>query len=332
MAILQYILLFVRCANILGYNLLPEQSQQFSSESESPDSLFGWSLLAWHGQTIVGAPGQDGAGAVHACNHTSLQCSEIVLHQDVTLPQSGFFGSALVGDEFDLYACAPLAYLDAYRVSKQTTGICYKEISGTFREFAEFNLKSSGRSRLGNRPTGATQAWYWGGIFGFSATVINEVLYIGVPTQSLKTSDGPVLTGNVVGIDQKDMILTDPLYANFATGVEKIDGDSLLAGETIGKGVFYEEGFQMIVSSVKAESFHGKVFICGECFKDSRARSLLGEKQNIEVVGKHIGERFGKSTVACDLTGDGFDDLLVGAPLGSTSNMNLTLEKFSYTS
>ena len=145
MAILQYILIFVRCANILGYNLLPEQSQQFSAESKKPDSLFGWSLLAWHGQTIVGAPGQDGAGAVHACNQTSLQCSQIVLHQDATLPQSGFFGSSLAGDEFDLYACAPLAYLDTYRVSKQTTGICYKEISGTFREFAEFNLKSSGK-------------------------------------------------------------------------------------------------------------------------------------------------------------------------------------------
>ena len=126
--------------NSLAYNFLPEKSTEISQAGLQPDDLFGWSVFAWGGQTIVGAPGQDGAGAVHACNQTTLQCHQIDLHGDTALPQSGFFGSVLAGHKHDLYACAPLAYLEDYQAT-QITGICYKEISGTFREFAEFNLK-----------------------------------------------------------------------------------------------------------------------------------------------------------------------------------------------
>ena len=312
---LQIVFLFYILHSSLAYNFLPVKSRQISHEGYKPDDLFGWSVFAWRSQIIVGAPGQDGVGAVHACNGSTLQCRLVDQYRDTALAKSGFFGSVLSGDENYLYACAPLAYLDAYQTT-QTTGICYKEISGTFREFAEFNIRKNGKSRLGNKLTGATQAWYWSGMFGVSATVINDVLYVGSPFQSSKLK---TFTGNVVGLDHsRSIMLTDPNYANFVNGVNStLAKGLLLAGETVEKGSFYSNNDQMIVSSVKADSLRGKVFVCGECFKDSKARSLLNKNQNLEVSGKTIGERFGKATAACDLTGDGLDDLIVGAPYGS---------------
>ena len=54
----------------------------------------------------------------------------------------------------------------------------------------------------------------------------------------------------------------------------------------------------------------GSVYICPDCFDET-------DKETIEVKGFQLGERFGHSICFVDINGDGFDDLVVGAPLHS---------------
>ena len=54
----------------------------------------------------------------------------------------------------------------------------------------------------------------------------------------------------------------------------------------------------------------GSVYVCPDCFDET-------DKETIEVKGFQLGERFGHSICFVDINGDGFDDLVVGAPLHS---------------
>ena len=54
----------------------------------------------------------------------------------------------------------------------------------------------------------------------------------------------------------------------------------------------------------------GSVYVCPDCFDEV-------DKETIEVKGFQLGERFGHSICFVDINGDGFDDLVVGAPLHS---------------
>ena len=65
----------------------------------------------------------------------------------------------------------------------------------------------------------------------------------------------------------------------------------------------------LVVTAPKADNYRGKVHICHNCFPSYYQKSV-----QFAISGLKIGEHFGAAVSACDLTGDGRDDLLVGAP------------------
>lgn len=87
-----------------------------------------------------------------------------------------------------------------------------------------------------------------------------------------------------------------------------------LTGNSIVQGRFsqkYLTGFHYAVGAPKA-NIYGRAYICLRCFKSGdRSRDNYVE-------GSEIGTRFGEVVAAADIDGNGFDDLIVAAPLFST--------------
>ena len=79
----------------------------------------------------------------------------------------------------------------------------------------------------------------------------------------------------------------------------------------------YNDGVDYAMASPTASDNKGAIFICPNCFGDGKEGVFTG---TIEVTGYQIGERFGHSLCAVDINGDGYDDLVVGAPLHSENN------------
>ena len=77
----------------------------------------------------------------------------------------------------------------------------------------------------------------------------------------------------------------------------------------------YQKGVDYAFSAPSGKNLTGVVYICPNCFADGK--DVKQFKRTSEVNGYQIGERFGHSLCAVDITGDGYDDLVVGAPLHS---------------
>ena len=57
----------------------------------------------------------------------------------------------------------------------------------------------------------------------------------------------------------------------------------------------------------------GSVFFCQNCFTESYGAAF-------KIQGFQYGEKFGYSLCPVDINGDGYDDLVVGAPFHSANN------------
>ena len=90
----------------------------------------------------------------------------------------------------------------------------------------------------------------------------------------------------------------------------------------------YTNGVDYAFSAPSGASLFGATYICPDCF-DEAIRNDGTSKKTIEVNGRQIGERFGHVLCAVDITGDGFDELVVGAPLNSDDNKVFNCIKFS---
>ena len=72
-------------------------------------------------------------------------------------------------------------------------------------------------------------------------------------------------------------------------------------------------------SAPSGSSLFGATYICPDCFDEGKNNDGTSER-TIEVNGRQIGERFGHVLCAVDINGDGYDELVVGAPLNSDEN------------
>ena len=85
-------------------------------------------------------------------------------------------------------------------------------------------------------------------------------------------------------------------------------------GYAFAKGKFFKHNKDLdhfAVGSPNSDHFQGRVYICHDCFgtKSDGARRILSAPK------PQHGERFGAAVAAVDINGDGYDDVVVGAPL-----------------
>ena len=72
------------------------------------------------------------------------------------------------------------------------------------------------------------------------------------------------------------------------------------------------------VGAPNPDFYHGRVYICPNCFMEENAmkyQTVAHLVEAREILGYQFGERFGHSLCATDSNGDGYHDLIVGAPL-----------------
>ena len=77
------------------------------------------------------------------------------------------------------------------------------------------------------------------------------------------------------------------------------------------------------IGAPNPDFYHGRVYICPNCFMEENAMKYQTDAHLVEATeirGYQFGERFGHSLCATDLNGDGYHDLIVGAPLHGIGN------------
>jgi len=181
-----------------------------------------------------------------------------------------------------------------------------------------------------------------GGHYGFTASISedDQRLVVGNPVQRnyiwaigafAGGTVGEVHAGNVFKAPgpwhhhDERMKIKDTLW--FAMDREYVERNQVSAENNIGKhasfslakGRFLTSSgpVSFVMGAPNADNFKGAVYLCTDCFgRDPRVTATMGvdlfsfqDKEHLQ-----MGEGFGWSVAACDLNGDGLDDLIVGSP------------------
>eukprot|EP00092_Neocalanus_flemingeri_P029458 GFUD01031988.1.p1 GENE.GFUD01031988.1~~GFUD01031988.1.p1 ORF type:complete len:997 (+),score=213.69 GFUD01031988.1:96-3086(+) len=312
-------ILVTLASETLGYNLNENNFGTLEGNGNA-DSLFGWSLQHFKGDLFVGAPGDDKKGAVYQCTNidTSPDCKK--METPSGLYSKNWYGGSLAASDSDLYTCsfrsgykAFMPFRDKKKPYSPNIGKCFKTNGNIFEDLINFRDKST----IGGN------TWRSNGINGLSATVSDKTgeLIVGSPRTFDKKGGGRhpyIATGSIWLISDKDTMKMPTDKAPWVTTESDISTMSNVyknAGYSLETGRFFT-GKSTIVGAPKANNYRGSVYVCHDCFGET-----FDETKNMEVNGLQMGESFGAATAACDITGDGKDDLIVGAPTYSPNRM-----------
>ena len=94
-------------------------------------------------------------------------------------------------------------------------------------------------------------------------------------------------------------------------------------GASFAKGNFFKFNQDLehfVVGAPNADRLQGRVYICHDCFGTKSKRN----GRQLQAPNPQHGERFGAAVAAVDINGDGYDDVVVGAPLHNQLSTVLT--------
>ena len=94
-------------------------------------------------------------------------------------------------------------------------------------------------------------------------------------------------------------------------------------GASFAKGNFFKFNQDLehfVVGAPNADRLQGRVYICHDCFGTKSNKN----GRQLQAPNPQHGERFGAAVAAVDINGDGYDDVVVGAPLHSQLSTVLT--------
>merc|ERR1719264_1733464 len=100
-------------------------------------------------------------------------------------------------------------------------------------------------------------------------------------------------------------------------------------GFSLARGKFLSDSsiISFVMGAPNADDFKGGVYLCTDCFGDDlRIKATMGVDYKSFTSKDHLqmGEGFGWSVAACDLNGDGLDDLIAGSPMYSDEDKHNT--------
>ncbi len=275
---------------------------------------------------FVSAPADlDSPGMVYQCGKQSGKCAvrEIDVGRGIQKPENGSgFGSILIADRSDtVYACAPKTNQPLSRSQRRYMGTCYKLVSGNERFKNFFELKSTLTTGLSNNPLYSLD-----GPLGVSAVVgDDDSFYVGLPyslqKQSLPRRGTHVYSGTVVVYSEVNQRLEFPSRNNpppfkFAPSEGRHTFQNLQdiqIGYHVTKGKFTNSNLkEIVIGAPGAVNLKGRIYISkidlGK-YPDASTDDFVARLN-----GVNTGEGFGTVAVACDIDGDGFDELMIGAP------------------
>uniref|UniRef100_A0A146ME75 Integrin alpha-PS2 n=1 Tax=Lygus hesperus TaxID=30085 RepID=A0A146ME75_LYGHE len=319
---------------VLSFNLDVDNLVKYRGRS---GSMFGFTVAQHSYQTqnsvIVGAPedqtdqaGVTKGGAVYRCHPTGDNCERIRFDRNgdnkdqygnpIDSKSNQWFGATLTSSNGSVLACAP-RYVYTQPTSaeerRDPVGTCWlaKDQLNSSQEFSPCRNRDWGYHRHGHCQAG----------LGAALSKDGGRLYIGAPGSCFwqgqvhsvaATTKLPFVPPKVIIIDEEGKIHSQNTY-NRADVISSSEGpstdDDSYLGYSVTSGRF-EGGREkpapsdIAVGVPKGERLNGKVVLF--TYNMTHIRNITGEQ---------LGAYFGYAMAACNIDGDSYDDLIVGAPM-----------------
>ncbi|CAH0604912.1 unnamed protein product [Chrysodeixis includens] len=305
-----------------------------NTPSNTSDFGFAMAYRSGLNTLTISAPSVDLLGQVYTCELTnaadvdSIECYQNFLYLDsptdysrtVNPTQHFYMGATIVANSDYIFACAPLLTADLERPSRlimhDVFGTCYvRQEDETSQEFKRYH---GTMERYMANPEKVTNLKTFIGGTGWSTLMDeeNDLLLI------VKTS----LEGDFVYTPMSKPLGTTKSLALTLGKAAKMLHKNYNLGVGITAGKFFSER-KVYAFSMETTDMKGVIYFLEYDTSKKFLNVTLkdGSKQLYKLDNKEeVGAMFGSVMAAADLSMDGYDELLVGAPAQTTESMDTT--------